>query len=341
MLSTVFVLFCWCSHSVSVKGASGVEVQKEERNFFLLGPIAEVKRRIFSYIRLLFGRTRTTAIKNRTMLEGVGFAVSVLQAQTQAQALASQSVDLFREEMDLQRRYHNSAMDQRTTFYMEQMTLTKLRHRDVLNLHKQTAAKEALYDNWQQHNEMYQTRIVTAALMFGCSLSSLADGNQQMPAEMSSYEALLIVFAALVSVGIALMFTCLLCLMVLYRRLSRFDSMHRLTRCPRCDRSHRDFDEFFRCTCKRLDQTSLAMFYAGSLVTFLGAVSLQIMKYVVTYKVWRTEASAAMLLGFAVPGVLVGTVGHCIWPDNTRSPACAVEMTCGSPVGVHAASSPF
>jgi hypothetical protein len=273
------------------------------------------------------------------MDDGIGFGVSVLQAHAQAEEAAVQSVRLFRREVDTVRHHHEAAMNQRTAFFFEQVSHAKVRHRDATNLKMHTAAKEALYDNWQQHNEMFQARIVTAALMFSCSFNSLADGNQSMPDAVSEHSAMLIAFSGLVASGIALLFACLLCLIILYRRLSRFDSMNRLTRCPLCNKPHRHFHEFFRCSCKELDTASLVLFYAGSLVTFLGAVSLQVMKFRLRYTNWSPVASTAVLVGFALPGILVGTVGNFVWPSNTRtSSTSAVEVASVlSPAG----SAPF
>lgn len=253
------------------------------------------------------------------MEAGVGLAVSVFQAQAQADEAAAVSVDLFRREKERLLRHHAEGMNQRTAFYFEQVSHAKARHCDSIVLKKTMAAKEAMYDHWQQHNEMYKARIISATLMFGCGYNSLADGNQQIPRSMDGETQHLVIYSTLVASGIALMLICILSLVILYRRLSRFDASNRLTRCPRCKKAHRHFQEFFQCSCAKHDRFSLLLFYAGSLVTFAGAVSLQLMKFRMLYTMWNPYASAAMLVGCGLPAILLGMFGNIVWPSNTRS----------------------
>ena len=252
------------------------------------------------------------------MSEGSVGLVSILQAHDQASEAAAHAVVLFQREAEIMRRQHDAKMDQRTAFFFEQVNHAKMRHKDSTHLKLQTAAKEALHDNWQQHNEMYQARILTATLMFGCSYSSLADGNQMIP--QGTPESFLIAYSIIVSVGVALMLACLLCLIALYRRLSRFDTANRFVRCARCGKAHVHFDMFFRCACWKLDTSALVLFYSGSFVTFVGAVVLQLTKFNLIYLEWTIQGSTAMLVGFAMPGIAVGTLGHLLWPSDTRSP---------------------
>lgn len=246
----------------------------------------------------------------------VGNSLSLLQSQRIAEESISQSHSLFAKELSVLRRQHDARLEVRTRFFFEQVGAARLRHTACTNLKNQIDTKEAVYDSWQQHNEIYQSRIVTAMLLFGCSYSSIADGNQAMPAGTPSH--LLVLFSIFVSLGIALMFACLLCLLVLYRRQSKFDINNRFRRCDRCHHAHVHFHQFFECSCSKLDRASLVLFYSGSLVTFGGAVILQIMKYVIVYTATNSFAVSALLICLGGVGFCVGSLGHLVWASNTH-----------------------
>jgi hypothetical protein len=262
-----------------------------------------------------------------------------LQSAGQFQELIATSVELFHEQ-SREATQHHLEMRQQTIEHHE-------RHAEhVYNLHDQTifqqdalASKEMMRDVWQQKNEVCQTRMICATLMFGCCFSTVSDGFPQIaaPAGDSSgsggsgsggaaHGGGLLVLSIFLTLSVCLLLASISVTLVMYRRLSRYDVDRPLRRYLTCGHVHREFSAFFTCQCHRWEEWGLRLMYMGMICTAVTLLSLQAIKYQFVFggtsTLWSVEPVLISVFGAGVIGTFVASY---VFPDDTlptaRQPA--------------------
>ena len=178
------------------------------------------------------------------------------------------------------------------------------------------ARREAVRDVWQQRNELTQTLLIVATLLFGCAYTTLVDGSSRLPLEAN--KETVAAFSFFVSVSLLFLLLSIVILVALYRRISQYDIHRPLKRYAGCGRTHRDFNSYYKCHCDGLQRKAIFFFYVGSATTYVGCSVLLISKLLL----WQHDNASCILYAAPIAGGLIFVaVAAKVWPDKTHSGA--------------------
>jgi hypothetical protein len=260
--------------------------------------------------------------------------------------LISQSVSLFREQQETATRQHEAMRRQSNMHQQDHAEHSHILYDKTIFQQEILAVKEMMRDLWQQKNEVCQTRMICATLMFGCCFSTVSDGFPQLPSASSSTLSSannasnnsvpsntaassgsantgsvhgngVLILGLFLTLAVCCLLASISVTLVMYRRLARYDVDRPLRRYRLCGHVHREFWTFYSCQCNRWEIWGLRLMYLGMFFTVMTVLSLQALKYEFVFHdvVWSVEPFLIAVLSVGVAGV---TTAHFLFPDNTQ-----------------------
>jgi hypothetical protein len=243
-----------------------------------------------------------------------GQALSMIQTSRQHEEAVGVARTLHMEVADQIRRHHVDSLGQEALHQSRESALKRQLFAAQRAFAVDMARREAVRDVWQQRNELTQTMLIVATLLFGCAYTTLVDGRIANEAS----RAAVVAFSFFVSLSLLLLLVCIVSLVALYRRIALYD-IHRPLLRYTCNRIHRDFNSYYECHCGGLHATALVLFYVGSLTTYIGCSLL----YLTKIHLWYRDSAASVSL-FVIPfagSLLFIVIASWVWPDKTHSGA--------------------
>lgn len=275
----------------------------------------------------------------------VGGAV---QSAGQFDELISKSAELYREQQQVAAAHHYAMRVQSNTHHEQHAEHAHVLYEQTIFQQDALAVKEMMRDVWQQKNEVCQTRMICATLMFGCCFSTVSDGFPQLPglgsvsgdaAAASSNTSMVpsgtnysaettieaigvhgrgvLMLSLFLMLAVCHLLSAITVTIVAYRRLARYDVDRPLRRYRTCGHVHREFWTFYVCQCGHWEMWGLRLLYVGMVFTAATVLSLQALKYEFVYggnALWTVEP---VLIAIFFAGVAGATTAQLLCPDIT------------------------
>lgn len=196
--------------------------------------------------------------------------------------------DQARMEMLLHRRKHDRSKFLHNTFMAHTLDI---------------ARREAVRDVWSQKNQLIQTLMIVDTMMFASVYSIVIQGT--LPPDTDFILTML--FSIISSLSLCFLFASLWLTVKLEARMARYD-MHEPKLVYACGRPHRDFRDYFRCHCYRVESVAFGSFYAGTALTVVVAsvffFSLMIGRFEGEFWIPGVIFATLCALGVKVPAVI-------------------------------------
>lgn len=265
-----------------------------------------------------------------SVLEVASAVGGAVQAADQSYTTMMQSILLFRSQQEVASEHHRAMRRQSIQHHERHAAHSYELHDGTMFQLDGCARKEMMRDLWQQKNEVCQTRMICATLMFGCCFSMVSDGFPQLPSSAdggggsgsgsaesatATHGGGVTVLSAALMLGVCCLLAAVCMTIAMYRRLSHYDAERTLKRYRLCGHIHQEFWTFYDCQCGRIEGWSLYMLYAGMVCTVVAVLALQALKYMFVYgNLWLVEPILIAIFG---AGVIGAAMGQYAFPDAT------------------------
>ena len=205
--------------------------------------------------------------------------------------------------------FHRQGLEQLSNHYKTEYTANTQQFTESMQFSLNFARKETVRDAWLQRNSLIQTFLVICSLMFAAAFENITQATIPKTSSWMVYVHSLVLAAALLALSLSI----ILCLKI-QERLGNY-CLHDPSIVYTCGGRHIHFNDYFSCHCGTLKRMVTFLFYVGSLLVLGGSLSLQALKFQVSY---RDSTSTILFLVTLAIGAVFLMIAPKVWSSATH-----------------------